>query len=715
MTDQTNFMKGRVEGKAKVTGRAKYSAEYHIEGLLTGVFVTSTIAAGRIVSLNTDSALASSGVVEVFSHLNSLPLENLGLFQSDEITYSGQPIALIVAESLEEAQFAANQLEVKYEATAFESDFFKTHSKTQLEEVGNERGSLKNWSEAAYIVDQEYTIATEVHSPMEMHATIAQWNGEDLLTLYDKSQNVGGVQGTMGWRLGIPAENIRVISEFVGGGFGSGLRVWYNTIAASLAAKVLNRPVKVVLTRPQMFSMVGHRPASWQRVKIGADEQGKLSGVLHQSRHATNISANHNDGITRVTRKIYGFENLKTEEALVPLNIPRPTWMRGPGDSSGCFAVESAIDELCYQMNADPVQIRLKNIAPYQMETGLPWSSHFLNECLERGAKKIRWEDRPNTPGALSENEWKIGYGMAVGLWNARRKRAGATAQLSKDGVLTIQSAMTDIGTGTGQAMLKIAHIETGMPKDQINIELGDSKFPEAPSQGGSWGLASVSGAIVVACDSLKKKLAAHAWPDKTFTNEELELLQLTNEGISLNGGTGQFVSYKDLFKNRELFTATEYAGPGAEREKYGFVSSAAHFYKVKVHTNTGRIKIDRMVIVVDAGKIINEKAAANQVIGAGVGGIGMALLEQQGFDSKTGRMLGNDLAGYLVAVNADAPIIEVSFIDKPDPHINPSGAKGLGEVGLIGSAAAIANAIYNATGVRIRDLPITPEKLLIS
>ena len=718
--------RGRVEGRAKVTGKAKYSAEYDLPKLAYGVMVGSTIAAGRIRSLQLDDALAVPGVIDILSYWNkpSVPgFENpekrekiwitLPLFFTDTIYHNDQYIALVVAETLEDATYAASLVQADYEEIAFSVDFKEKMDEVPLEEKGTERGSFQAWQSAPHIIDEEYTIAMEVHNPMEPHATLAHWEGPDKLTLYDKNQGVNSVQRIVGQVFDMPGENIHVISEFVGGGFGAGLRVWPHTIGAAMAARQLDRPVKVVLTRPQMFTQVGFRPESWQRIVLGADREGKFLGTLHQSKHTSSELSEFSDGITRVTRKIYGFEHVKTEEAIVPLHIPVPTWMRGPGDASGCFAMESAIDQLCYEMSMDPVEIRLKNIAPYQMETGNPWSSHYLNECIERGARQIGWDQRPTEPATLREGDWLVGYGHAVGLWNAGRGRASASAELSSEGILTVRSAMTDIGTGTGQGMLNVAHNRTGMPRDLIRVEVGNSALPRAGSQGGSTGMASVSAAVVAACEALFEKIAPFL-PGTDGATLDRTQLQLSAQGVIYAGKT---LSYRDLMEQAgvESLAVEASVKPGEERDKYGFVSSAAHFCKVRVHPKTGRVKIERFVSVADGGKIINEKAAANQIIGAVMGGIGMALLEKQEIDHASGRLIGNDFAGYHFAVNASAPIVEVSFINKPDPHINPSGAKGIGEVGLIGNAAAIANAIYNATGKRLRDLPITPDRVLMA
>jgi xanthine dehydrogenase YagR molybdenum-binding subunit len=718
--------KGRVEGIAKVTGKAKYSAEYEISNVAYGVVVGSTIASGRILKMQVEEAMKAPGVIDILSHENKpyvsgfsgmkeMPDNRFGLpiFYTDKIYYNDQPIAMVVAETIEDAMFAAPLVKAEYEEAIPETDFAKKAREVPLKETENDRGSVGAWEDAPHQVDQEYTIAMEVHNPMEMHATIAQWKSNDKLLLYDKNQGVNRVQSVISSLFDIPTDNIHVISEFVGGGFGSGLRVWPHTIAAVMAAQQIKRPVKVMLTRPQMFTMVGYRPESWQRVKLGADKVGNFKGIIHQAKNDSSKIQGFSDGITRVTRKIYGFKNVKTEEAIVGLNVPMPTWNRGPGDTTGCFGVESAIDELCHELKLDPVEVRLKNIAPYEMETGLPWSTNYLNECMEKGAELIGWKNRNPVPGSLKEGGYKIGYGVAVGMWSSGRSYTGASIDMKKDGVITVRTAMTDIGTGTGTGMQNVAHTVTGIPKNKIKIELGNSDFPKAPSQGGSRGMASVSSAVYAASLALKRKLAGYAWPEKDANALNVDNISLSDNGIIYQGNQDTFVSYADIFGKNNLndLKVEEFAGPGEERKKYGFCSSAAHFYKVKVHERTGKIKVDRMVIVVDAGRIINPKAAANQVIGAGAGGIGMGLLEEQLIDFKTGRLIGNDLAGYHFAVNADVPLIEVSFIGKPDPNINPSGAKGLGEVGIIGAAPAIANAVFNATGKRVRDLPITVER----
>jgi xanthine dehydrogenase YagR molybdenum-binding subunit len=712
------FDEGRVEGISKVTGKGKYAAEYKADNQCYGVLVGSTIAAGTIKSISLDNARQVTGVIDILTHKNK-PLVpgfagahfGLPVFHTDKIYFKGQPIAMVVAETLEDATYAASLVSAEYTIDKANVDFDKSHPAIAANTTGKDRGTLDSWSNSAYITEAEYTIKNEVHNPMEMHATIAQWTGDNKLKLYDKNQGVNNVQKTFAKLWDIPADNIEVISEFVGGGFGSGLRVWPHALATIMAARQVKRPVKLMLTRPQMFLLVGYRPASWQRIKLGADSNGQFTGIWHIAKHSGSVYENFEDGITRVTRMVYKFSNLKTESAVVPLNLSTPTWMRGPGDCTGSFAVECAIDELSYQLKQDPVELRLKNLAiEKDPENGKPWSTNFLNESIQKGAALIDWKKRQPVPGQESDGDWKIGYGMSVGMWGAGRGKAGASIRMQKDGTISVRTAMTDIGTGTGTAMHNIAHDYTGISKNKIKIELGNSNLPAAPSQGGSTGLSSISGAVVATCEALKKKLAGYAG----FNDAQAADILLSDTGISHKD---QFISYASLWEknNLNIVEAEASSGPGEERQKFSFCSSAAHFCRVKVHSKTGKVKVDRIVCVVDGGKIVNEKAAANQVSGAAAGGIGMALMEEQPVDTRYGSLVGNDLAGYHFAVNADSPIVEVAFIHKPDVNINPTGSKGLGEVGIIGSAAAIANAIYNATGKRLRDLPITPDKVLLA
>ncbi|TJZ51477.1 xanthine dehydrogenase family protein molybdopterin-binding subunit [Sphingobacterium olei] len=721
---------GRVEAVDKVTGGGKYAAEYKVDNLCYGILVDSTIPSGSIKNIDLTKAQQVKGVVGFVTHLQKPNVPGfatedlikqsrfgLPIFHTDKIYFKGQPIALVIAETLEDATYAATLIEVEYNTASFQVDFDAVHHNIPLQEAGRERGQIDSWRNAPYVIEEEYNIKSEVHNPMEMHATIAEWTGERHLKLYDKTQGVNNVQQVIAPLFNLEKENLEVVSEFVGGGFGSGLRVWPHVLATVMAAKQVSRPVKLMLTRPQMFTGTGYRPASWQKIKLGADASGKFLGIHHQAKNETSLYERFSDQITRVTRLIYNFDNLKTEDALVPLNLSAATWMRGPGDCTGDFAIECAIDELSYKLKMDPVDLRSKNIAAtHHPENKLPWSSNYLLECISIGAKHIGWDNRSPMPNSMKDGDWQIGYGMAVGMWNAGRNKTSAAIKMLADGRIIVQTAMTDIGTGTGTGMKNIAHETTGIPQDKITVELGNSSLPPAPSQGGSTGMSSVSGAIVEASNALKLKLAEYAaLINIDFRNLSPDAILLSGKGISRKENPNETVTYADLWEQNKLDNVVVEAtsGPGEERKKYAFCSSAAHFCQVRVNVKTGKVKIEKLVCIADGGKIVNEKAAANQMSGAAVGGIGMALMEEKLIDAKIGGLIGDDLAGYHFPVNADAPMIDVHFIGKPDPYINPTGAKGLGEVGIIGTAAAIANAIYHATGKRLRNLPITPDTIV--
>ena len=722
--------KGRVEGVAKVTGKATYSAEYDVPNLAHAVLVGSTVASGKISTIDTADALTIPGVIDVLTYKNRPEAKGLkskeaigsrgnldwAIFHTEDIYFNGQPIAMVVAETFEDAVYASTFIKATYQEAAHKTDFETIRDATELELSGKNRGDSE-WESNSETIDQEYLIDAQVHNPMEMHATIAQWSDDEHLKLYEKSQGLSWAQGTLSSVFGIPADRIHIISTYVGGGFGAALKTWPHTAAAAMAAKQVNRPVKVMLTRNQMFNWVGYRPESWQRVKLGADTSGRFTGVLHQSKHNTSTYGNFSENIVGISRKVYGFQNLVNQSAVVPLNRSTPTWMRGPGDSSGSFGVESAIDELSYKLDIDPVELRLMNLPKTDPETGKPFSSHYIKECLQQGAEKIGWSNRQPKPRMTNDGDWLVGYGVGVGLWNAGRGRASAMMELTKDGTLAVGTSMTDIGTGSAQAMLNLAHENLGIPKANIKVKWGDSDLPSGATQGGSRGLASLAGSIVDVSKALKIELALQASKlNKAFLDSEPSEVSLDAKGVSLRSNSTVFVSYEQLWSENQLDTVrVETTAKNEVNDAYVYVSSAAHFVKLRVHPATGRIKIDRMVCVVDAGKIVNEKAAANQIIGAAVGGIGMALLETQDVDHGSGRLIGNDFAGYHVTVQADAPIIEVSFIGIPDPHLGKTGAKGLGEVGLIGCAPAITSAIYNATGQRHRHLPVTPDKVVMA
>ncbi|WP_462254853.1 xanthine dehydrogenase family protein molybdopterin-binding subunit [Ferruginibacter sp.] len=721
----------RVDGKQKVTGTAKFAAEYVIENLVYGVLVGSTIAKGTIQSIDVKEAKNAPGVIDIITHENTIALEKfsdekkakeaqlgLRIFYSNEIFSNGQPVALVVAGHLEQAQYAAGLVKITYSKAAHVTNFTAAveKEKTTKYEEDKTRGDANAWKNGTIKIEQEYAQPVEVHSTIEMHASIAVWEGDDKLTVYDKNHAVKDVQGTIANAFNLKKENVKIQAEFIGGGFGSGLRVWPHTFAAIIAAKKLGRPVKVTITRPQAFTMVGYRPQAWQRVAMGAAADGTITGAVHEAITNTSAYEAFGENSTGITRTLYNFTNLQTKYKTLSLNLATPIWMRAPGEATGSFALESAMDELAHALKMDPVALRLKNYAEKDIDSGLPWSSNFLKECYQTAATKFGWEKRKQEPRSTKNGDWWVGYGMGVGTWGAWRLKASARGKLDSNGNLLLQSATSDMGPGTATAMVAIANNVLGIAKEKIKFQLGNSTLPDAPAQGGSFTLASVGSAVNDVCVAIAKKLFTIATETETsFKEVKFEDVIFKDENLSLKNNPSVIISYTQLLRNKNVteIDITQASESGDESKKYSFNSYAVHFAEVHVHAYTGVVRVKRFVSCVDAGKIVSEKTAASQIKGAVVWGIGHALMEEQQIDHRYGRIIANDFAGYHIPVNADVPEIDVTFVNKPDPYLNAMGSKGLGEVGLIGSAAAIANAVFNATGKRIRQLPITPDKLI--
>jgi len=699
----------RVDGRLKVTGGAKYSGEWELPGLAYGVLVSATITSGSVVSMDVKAAGRAPGVLAVITPFNTpgvpgfkpdaaQPVRGLKLFNDRQIHFNGQPIALVVAESFEKATYAASLVKASYQEDAFETDFEKNRDKGVVPQGGKYkdyvRGEADAYKKAPVVIEQEYRQPSEMHNPMELHVTIAVWDGDDKVTVYTKSQGVIGTQRSIANAFGLKPENVQVNSRFVGGAFGSSLRTWPHEIASVMAARLLKRPVKLTLTREQMFTLVGHRPLTIQKIGLGADNDGKLIGITHESTSQTAVYEEFTEGSVNVSRFLYDSPNANTRYKVIPLNVGVPAPMRGPGEATGSFALESALDELAFALKMDPIELRLKNYTERDPERNLPWSSKYLKECYTRGAERIGWENRPSKPGTLREGEWLAGYGIGCGAFGAYRGRALAKVKMMADGAVNIQSATSDIGPGTGTAMTLIASDLLGIPASRITFELGNSSFPIAPTQGGSSTVSSVGSAVHDACLSFKQKLYALAGMPENSTDP---------------------IDYVAVLKQHNLpfFELTEESQSNQQAKNYSMYSFSAHFAKVHVHPLTGAVKVRRLIAVVDAGRIVSYKTASSQMIGGAVGGIGMALTEEAIFDHKYGRYVNGNFADYHVPVNADIHEMEAIFIDKPDPYINPIGTKGIGEISLIGVAAAIANAVFNATGKRVRELPITPDKLI--
>ncbi|MEP7256862.1 MAG: xanthine dehydrogenase family protein molybdopterin-binding subunit [Flavitalea sp.] len=728
----------RVDGKDKVTGKARYAAEHSLPGMTYGALTGSTITKGKIKSMDTRAAENAPGVLAVITYLNApkvpgfAPADKkvnpdaqdwpgLKIFYDNTIYANGQPIAIVVADTHERAIYAASLVKANYEEQAHETDFLKNIGKatalTGDGEKGYLRGEAEAFKQAEVFIEEEYILPIETHNPMELHAITAVWEADDKVTVYDKTQGPKDTQASIMQAFGLPEKNVKVIAEYVGGAFGSALRVWPHEIAAIIAAKKTKRPVKLMITRAQMFTMVGFRPYAWQKIGIGATAAGKLTGITHAAVGLTSTYEKFTEGIVGVSQMLYACPNVNTDYKILALDVSTPIWMRGPGEATGCFALESAMDELSYKLKIDPVELRLRNHAETDPQSGQPWSSKFLKECYQLGAEKIGWDKRNPLPRSMEEDGMLVGYGIGGGVFGAGRWEATVKGILKDDGSLLLQSAVSDMGPGTATAMVNIASEALGMPEEKIKFQLGSSSLPNGPSQGGSGTTSTLGSAVYELCADFKVKLtelAAKAdGPD--FEGKKTTELVFNNGNISLAANSAASIAYTDILRKNNLtqLELTKESKGTKEQEKYSMYSFSVHFTKVNVHPLTGEVRIKQVVTVGDAGKIVNQKTARSQMIGGVVGGIGMALTEEAVIDHRYGRYVNNNLADYHVPVNADTPFIDVLFINKPDPIINPIGAKGMGEIALIGFAGSVANAVYNATGKRIRQLPITPDKLI--
>jgi xanthine dehydrogenase YagR molybdenum-binding subunit len=729
----------RVDGVAKVTGKAKYAAEFQVPGLAYGFIVLGTIAKGRIRSIDAREAEAAPGVVGVFTHLNAPrlgpkasteeapprgtqeePDKSFRALQSDRIFFNGQPVALVVAETYEQARYAALLVELSYDAEPHATDTEAVRGSARLpswakppKPRGNPEAALRS---APVKVEAEYRIPIEHHNPMEPHGAIAVWQG-DRLTIFDKTQEVYNVREHLASSFGVPEENVNVVSPFVGGAFGSSLRPNYYPALTAMAARALRRPVKVVYTRRQMYTGHGYRPYTIQRVALGAERSGKLSAIVHEAVHNTSSFEEFSDGTTGFPRQVYACPNLYAALKIADTNLNTPTWMRAPGAVSGMFALECAMDELAYALEIDPLELRLLNYAEVDPESGRPFSSKALKECYRLGAEKFGWKDRKPEPRSMRDGRWLVGWGMATGVWGAFQTPATARITLRADGTAHVTSATSDIGPGTYTVMTMIAAEYLGLRPEQVSFELGDTKFPRAPSQGGSKTTASVGSAVHGAALAVGARLLALAQreagsPLAAAAAEDVEML---DGRLQLKSDRSRSVGVAEVMRRNGLAEVTETfeAHPSKEREKYALLAHGAQFVEVKVDPDLGTVRVARAIEVTACGRILNPKASHSQEIGGVVWGIGMALEEATEIDHRFGRIMNPDLQHYHVPVNADVHEIETMFVEEDDAIVNPLGVKGMGELGMVGIPAAIANAVFHATGRRIRDLPITPDKLL--
>ena len=731
---KTNAGLPRVDGPLKVSGVAMYTSDHNFPGMLYAVPVCATIASGKITAIDTGRAESMPGVKAVYTRQNlgrlfrTAPAQGFsGIvderrppFEDDTVRYYGQYVAAVVALTFEQAVAAANAVKVTYSSQKPDvRDHLETDEKPKED---SKRGDPEPaFQSAAVKVDETYVTPTETHNPIELHASVAVWDGQNF-TLYETSQAVMNSRDVLSQWLGVPQENVRVISRFLGSGFGGKLWPWTHCAIAASAARNLNRPVKLVLTRDMMFQSVGHRPRTQQRIRLGASPDGKLVSLMHDSLNHTSILDDYSEGCSEATAYSYSTPNLRATSGLVRRNVGTPTSMRGPGAVPGLFALESAMDELAIKLNIDPIKLRLLNEPQKDEGLNLPFSSRHMVECLNVGAEKFGWSRRTPQVGSMKKDGLTLGWGVAGCSWIAERMGTEAGVDLRDDGTARVSCATQDIGTGTYTVLSQIVADKTGIPHDKIEVVLGDSDLPPGPISGGSWATASVVPPVLEAIEKAQQTLFTIAIQGKNpaFAGQKAESLDFTDGCVHLKGKAPESgVRFEQILNEANVRAASGNGKSegtfGNPKRSHSTHSFGAQFAEVTWQPETARLRVSRVVTVIDAGHIINPKPARNQIEGAVVMGVGMALFEETVYDPRFGVPINNNLADYIVATNADAPEIDVTFLDYPDKVLNPLGARGVGEIGLAGIAAAIASAVHHATGVRVRELPVRIEDLLTS
>lgn len=722
----------RVDGRLKVTGAAKYTADQNSPGLLHAYGVFSTVASGRVIRIDKSAALQVPGVAVILDHENfprlyhtpvdlTLPTiltasrtdENRLPFEDSTVRYAGQFVALVVADTFEHAREAASLVKVTYAKNRPITDLDEGVKVSGLKtgSNGHTRGDAAGaFDGAPHQIDFTYRTPVETHNPMEMHATVASWR-DGRLHVYEATQGVVVHRNSLARIFGLTPEQVTVEAPFIGSGFGSKLFIWPHSVAASAAARVVGRPVKLVVPRAQMFTTTGHRPETRQRLRLAADSQGRLLSLRHEAINTTSFTDDYTETCAVVSQSLYSCQNVHVSHQLTKVNRGSPTSMRAPGAAPGLFALESAVDELALSTGIDPVEFRLKNISTTDESRNLPWSSNHLREALLEGAAKFGWKNRSASAGSMREGREIIGYGVAACSWDAFRTPAEARVQLRSDGTAAVTCAVQDIGTGTYTIAAQTVASVTGLPLERIQVTLGDTTYPSAPLSGGSWVTASLLPAIAEATRHAVDQLKTYAVsPSGPYAGAKAETLRL--EGDVLTDGNRQ-VNFVSVLKSQRLADAEGYAHTGGTpTDKFSFRSFGAHFVEVRWDPGISHLRVARVVSAIDVGRVINPLTARNQVEGAVLMGVGMALFEATEYDTRTGYPANNNYAEYVVPVHADQPEIDVLFLDYPDLHLNEFGARGVGEIGTTGLAAAVANAVHHATGVRVRNLPITLEKV---
>jgi xanthine dehydrogenase YagR molybdenum-binding subunit len=732
MTTYIGTSTSRVDGHAKVTGGAKYAGEFNMPGLAYAAVVTSTIARGRIARIDTSAALRVDGVLDVLTHEHRprlaakseaykddvAPEEGKPFrpLYDDKIMFSGQPIALVVAEQWEIAHFAASLVRVEYKKEKSVTDLQAGRDKAFAIKIPEKpRGKAdKAYAAAGVRHEADYFIPTEFHNPMELYASTAIWEGGGKLTVHDKTQGVQNVQHYLCAIFSMKPDDLRVMSPFMGGGFGSGLRPQYQAVLAVLAARALERSVRLVLTRQQMYGL-GHRPASIEHVALGAKQDGTLDAVIHEAVAATSQYEDFFRNDTGWSGLLYKSPNAKYMHRLVRLDEPTPCDMRAPGATTGVYGLECAMDELAVALKLDPLELRLRCYSDRNQNEDKPYTSKQLRECYRQGAQAFGWDARNPEPRSTRDGSELVGWGMASGVWDAWQVDNSVRIVLTANGHAEVSSAFSDIGTGTHTIVAQVAADVLGLPLDSVTVKLADSTLPQAPVEGGSWTAASISTAIARTAEAVRKELLrlARKLPNSPLASAKLEDTALRDGKIVDKRAPDKAVLIADAMRQGGVDRVErENNANFKEIKSHSHNTHSAVFAEVKIDEEIGVIRVTRVVSAVAAGRILNTKTAHSQIMGAVVGGIGMALHEEALVDHAFGRVMNADIAEYHVPVNADIHDIKVIFVDEPDDIINPLGIKGVGEIGIVGVAAAVANAVYHATGKRVRDLPITLDKL---
>jgi xanthine dehydrogenase YagR molybdenum-binding subunit len=705
----------RVDGPLKVTGQARYAADNPQPNLAYAVLVCSTVALGSVERIDGTTALAHPDALRVLTDFSTVKLP----FDPRQVAFYGQPVAMVVASTLEAAVHGASLVDVRYTSQPSLTDIDSPQAVMEIAPDtpdyarGDADAALRS---AAVVTDLRYTIARNHHNPMELPSMVASWDG-DQLTVWDKVQGITSAQTNLAGALGVPVDNVRVLSPFVGGAFGSAGRTWPHQVMAAFAARQMQRPVKLVLTRKQMYSGIGYRPTSRQRLAIGADRSGRIITTVHEGHTEAARYQLYEDGLMGLPRFVYSSPNMRSTYRVVRMDVNMPTYTRGPGESSGAFALESAMDDLAHQLGMDPIELRLRNEPGLDQETGKPFSTRRLADCLKQGAVSFGWSQRNPVPRSVRDGDELIGIGVAGAAYHTVRNECEVLARVNADGSADVQTGTSDMGPGTYTSMTQVAADALGIPMQRIRFTLGDSRLPKAPAHSGSRTMASVGSGVFTAANMLRDRFIRTAVvdPGSPLNGARPDAVSVSDGRMFRTDDPTRGESYQDLLRRRNLpsLDSQQNWSPDDASSRFTMYAYGAVFAEVAVDERLGTVRIRRIFGCYDAGRIVNPRLSHSQALGGMVWGIGMALLEGSLVDHRDGHVVNANMSDYLVPTNADVPVLDATFVTAEDTIADPIGVKGLGEVVIVGVPAAIANAVFNATGKRITDLPITIEKML--